>query len=222
MVAVGEDGDVFTYVAGSSKDERIVPAPVVLRGLGVIDGFAYACGGNRQVFRRVDEGVWTAMHASAPEPGEPAGFEDICGFSEGEIYAVGWQGEIWQWNGREWTNRDSPTDINLTAVCCADDGFVYACGQNGTLIRGRNDTWELIELESVHTDLWDLCWFNGRLFIASFSTLFAYEEGDLLPIIFESDTPGTFGKLTQAQGVLWSIGTSDVLSFDGTTWTRID
>ena len=74
------------------------------------------------------------MHAPSPKSGENAGFEDICGFNLTEVYAVGWNGEIWQWEGVRWIDRPSPTNLILTGVCCGTDGNVYACGQNGTLI----------------------------------------------------------------------------------------
>src|SRR5436305_883469 len=63
MVAVGEDGQVFAYVNGTEFQEAIKPKPICLRGLGVVDGLAVACGMQRQVFKRVAEASWVAMHA---------------------------------------------------------------------------------------------------------------------------------------------------------------
>jgi hypothetical protein len=222
MVAVGEDGDVFTYVGGKAADEVIEPRPVALRGIGVVDGFSIACGMKRQVFRRVGENSWAAMHAPSPKSGENAGFEDICGFSLTEVYAVGWNGEIWQWDGVRWIDRPSPTNLILTGVCCGTDGNVYACGQNGTLVAGRNDAWELISQENITEDFWDVCWFNDRLYVSSMTMVFAFTSGELLPVDFGVGMPATFGRLTEADGALWSIGSADVFSFNGTTWTRID
>ncbi len=162
------------------------------------------------------------MHAPPPARGENAGFEDICGFGGEEIYAVGWNGEIWQWNGTRWANYASPTNLILTGACCGGDGKVYVCGQNGTLIRGRSDTWELIEFENVTEDFWDVCWFKGRLYVSSMTMLFIVTNGELLPVDFGADSPATYGRLTEAENVLWSIGSADVFSFDGTAWARVD
>jgi hypothetical protein len=175
----------------------------------------------RQVYKRHGEGAWKKMHAPAPKDGEPGGFEDLCGFSEDEIYAVGWQGEIWQWDGKAWTQRKSPTDVILTAACCSD-GVVYACGQDGTLVRGRHDKWERVDIAPVSWDLWDVCAFDGKVYLASMDELVMYDNGAIGPVDFGDDPPRTCGKLTHAKGVLWSVGTSDVLSFDGKAWTRID
>lgn len=222
MVAIGEDGDVFTYVGGTAADEVIEPRPVALRGVGVVDGYSIACGMKRQVFRRVGENSWEAMHAPPPSPDENAGFEDICGFNANDVYAVGWNGEIWQWNGVRWVNRASPTNLILTGVCCASDGNVYVCGQNGTLIRGRNDAWELIMFENMTEDFWDVAWFKDTLYLSSMSMLFAFRDGELSPVDFGPDNPSTYGRLTEADGTLWSVGSADVFSFDGNQWTRTD
>ena len=50
MIAVGEDGDIFTYVGGKAEDEIVEPRPVALRGVGVVSGLSMACGMKRQVF----------------------------------------------------------------------------------------------------------------------------------------------------------------------------
>ncbi len=222
MVAVGEDGDVFTYVGGKASDEIIEPRPVALRGVGIVAGLSIACGMRRQVFRRVGDNSWVAMHAPSPASDENAGFEDICGFNLREIYAVGWNGEIWQWDDVRWVNRPSPTNLILTGACCGEDGRVYVCGQNGSLIRGRNDSWELVELGNVTDDLWDICWYKDNVYVSSMTMVFTLAKDRLLPVDFGADRPTTCGRLTDAEGMLWSIGSADVLSFDGANWTRLD
>lgn len=222
MVAVGEDGDVFTYVAGTAHDEVIEPRPVMIRSVGVVEGFPVACGMRRQVYRRTGENSWQSMHAPPPDPDQNAGFEAICGFSSDEMYAVGWNGEIWEWIGSEWMDCASPTDLILTGVECADDGQVYACGQGGTLLRGRHQRWELVDLGDFTDDFWDAKWFDRRLYLATMSMLYTYDEAGLSPVLFGAASPGTCYRLTSADGVLWSVGSDDVFAFDGTEWSRVD
>jgi len=222
MVAVGEDGNVFTYVGGNSTDEIIEPKPITLRRLGTIDGFSYACGMKRQVYKRIDENKWIPMHAPLPNPNESVGFEAISGFSQNEIYAVGWNGEIWEWNGSTWLNHGSPTNLILTGVCCGDNQTVYICGQNGTIIRGRHDTWGLMEFEDIFDDFWDIIWFNNTFYVATMNMIFQLVNNYLIPVSFGDDSPRTCYRLTQAEDVLWSVGDSDIFAFDGTNWVRID
>jgi hypothetical protein len=221
MIAVGHDGEVFTYVGGGATDERILPEPMALRNLGVIDGFPYACGMNREVFRRDAENSWTPMHA--PGSDETSGFEAIDGFISNEIYAVGWKGEIWEWNGKTWTPHAALTNLILTGVCCAGNQHVYACGQNGTLIVGRHDIWKQIDLNDFSTDFWDMHWFGDKLYIATMQKLYTYDGSNgLTPVDFGPDAPSSCYRLSSAEGVLWSVGYDDVFSFDGQQWTRVD
>ena len=222
IVVIGEDGDVVAFGGGKLTEETIEPAPVLIRHARTIEGHAYACGMKRQVYQRTGEGRWTDVSAPAPKPKEEVGFEAIDGYSGKEIYAVGWKGEIWQYNGKKWTNRGSPTSVILTAVCCAGDGVVYAAGQQGVMVRGREDEWELIEwADDVSDDLWDLCWFKKKLYVSTMMGLYTLEGDTLAPVEFDVGI-GTFYSLTTAEDVLWSIGRDDIASFDGTNWRRYD
>lgn len=220
LVAVSGDGQVFTYVGGQEGSEKIRDA-FDLRACAAIDGYAYACGMNREVFRRAGEGKWTAMHAPAAEgDDEVAGFEAIDGFGADDIYAVGWEGELWHWQAGSWTQGPSPVNVVLSGVCCAGDGNVYACGQAGTLLRGRGQDWEVLETEGLMDDFWDLRWFMGRLYVASMSALYELQGDALVPVDFGRDAPDSCYKLTDAEGVLWSVGQQNICSFDGAAWRR--
>lgn len=221
LVVVGEDGQAISYRGGKTSDETLSPRPKMIRNARTIRGSVYACGMKRQVYRRTGEAQWVDMSAPAPRKSVKAGFEAIDGYNDEEIYAVGWSGEVWQYDGMRWIDRESPTNLILTAVCCGGDGVVYAAGQQGTVLRGRRDGWELVPWdEEVSVDLWDLCWFRGKLYVAAINGLFTLEGNMLAPVDFGIvDTPSCF-SLTEAEGVLWSIGRDDVLSFDGSAWRR--
>ncbi len=53
------------------------------------------------------------------------GFEAIDGYSSEALYAVGWAGEVWKFDGAKWSQAPKLTDAVLTAVCCAPDNVVY-------------------------------------------------------------------------------------------------
>ncbi len=222
LVVVSPQGAVFTYVGGTQGQEQITPEPFDLRGAATVDGLAYAFGMKREVYCRQKEGRWVAMSAPPPDgDDEVAGFEALSGFDAQDLYAVGWEGEIWHWTDKRWQPCASPVNVVLTAVCCAPDGQVYACGQNGTLLAGRGDRWAVLEHEVVD-DFWDLCWFNGVLLVASMSGLYELAEDGLVPVRFGDDQPDSCYRLTEAEGVLWSIGQEDLFSFDGQAWKRWD
>ncbi|MCE9672170.1 hypothetical protein LY474_30625 [Myxococcus stipitatus] len=218
LVVVSGDGKVFTYVGGKEGSETI-SKPSDLRGCACIAGQAHAFGMGREVFRREGEGRWRAMHAPKAKGDQVVGFEALDGFDAKDLYAVGWDGEIWHCDQGAWTQCSSPAQVILTAVCCAGDGQVYAGGQSGTLLRGRGNKWEVVKT-GLGEDLWDIRWFSGRLYVATLSALYVLEGGTLVAVDFGRNAPKSFYKLTDAEGVLWSIGQKNICSFDGAEWRR--
>lgn len=224
ILIVGEDGDVNVNLGGgNSTKEKILPVPVMIRNAHTISGFVYACGMKRQVYKRIGEDKWLDISTAPGEPTESAGFEAIDGFTETEIYAAGWNGEIWQYDSTQWLQHGGFTNLILNAVLCAEDGVVYIAGQQGTLIKGRNDSWEQINFEDdVSVDFWDLCWFKGKLYVATMTNLYTLEGNKLVGVDFGDIARPSCYSLSSADGVLWSVGRDDVVSFDGVSWKSYD
>ncbi|HEX7664891.1 MAG TPA: hypothetical protein VF407_10280 [Polyangiaceae bacterium] len=88
------------------------------------------------------------------------------------------------------------------------------------LLRGRDDDWKTIATKGVKDDLWDLCWFGDELYVSSMSTLYVLQGDALAPVDYGQKAPGSAYRLSEAQGVLWSLGQQSLLSFDGKTWQR--
>lgn len=231
-LVLGTDGSVRASGGGAVKEE----APIANCGVdprkrgplreirGIAKGRAYAVGTCRQAYVRDGEGQWKCIDQSAQVGDVPitdTSFESIDGFDEQEIYTVGWEGEIWQYDGARFTQRTSPTNLALYKVRCADDGYVYACGQLGTLLRGRNDQWEIIEHDSSREDLWGMEFFKDQLYVASTHFVYRLENGKLKPVDFGDDLPETCYHLSAADGIMWSIGAKDLMEFDGSAWKRI-
>ena len=228
LVAVGESGDVIVYGSGDRHqekmgDDREGPASLgPLRGVRAIDGMAYAVGMRRQVYQRGRGGLWTRLDdIPAPAAGDVVGFEAIDGFSERDLYAVGWKGEIWRSDGRTWTADAPLTNLILTDVCCAGDGQVYACGQQGLILRGKRGKWEVIDTGRYQVDYWSLTFFKGSLYVAGSRILLRLDGNEVVPVMTGEDPAGTFGHLSQIDEVMWSTGAHDLMAFDGTSWTRL-
>jgi hypothetical protein len=241
MVAVSEWGDVLCVGSGDVHDEHVAAGlgnpdehgpkgrgPV--RGVRRIGSHIYVVGMDRQAYRREAANQWQAfgppgwreLGRSPPRVSEVTGFEAVDGFSESDVYAVGYHGEIWHYDGNKWQQLPSPTNLILTDVCCAGDGLVYACGREGLLLKGRDQTWEVIDPPGTPQDLWSLAWFNDRLYLSTFYALYTLDKNGLDPVDTSPEQAKTFHRLSAADGVLWSIGAKDVLAFDGKSWTRID
>lgn len=225
LVAIGGSGQFLVFGKGEitegniRNNEKATGQRGPLRAVRDVCGRAYAVGLNHQVYRRDDSSQWTPIGLGTPKKG---GFEAIHGFTENDMYAVGRKGEIWHYNGNIWSPINSPTNLILTGVCCADDGNVYCCGQSGILLRGREDQWEIIAQDETEADFWDIEWFDGRIYLSTIMFLYTLHGEALELVFFGEDLPSSCYHLSSADGVLWSIGSKDVMAFDGTSWTRID
>jgi hypothetical protein len=231
LVAVGEFGEVYVRGGGKNETETIGSASNSprergpLRGVRRIDGKTFAVGMDRQAYVRVKAGSWAEIdHGTRPKKRSKSvvGFESIDGFNASDIYAVGWDGEIWQYDGKQWKACDSPVNQILVDVCCAGDGNVYACGRNGLMVAGEGTTWEVIADSGVEDDLWSMAWYRDRLFVATYSDLYTLDDGRLRLIDTGDEEIDTAYKLTVADDTLWSIGAKDILAYDGKKWTRIE
>jgi hypothetical protein len=207
-------GNVFT----NSQPQPAEPRNSSLRSIAEIAGKAYAVGLRGAAFRLDTFPRWTRI-----DDGLPATFnaQAIHGFDGSDIYAVGNRGQAWQFDGRAWTKRELPTNVNLTSVRCAGNGIVYAAGHDGLLVRGRAGQWDLVEQDEMTEDIWDLEWFGSDLFVSTFSGVFRLDGDVFEPVDFGADPPKSTYHLSAAPGVLWSIGEFGVASFDGSGWGRV-
>jgi hypothetical protein len=106
-------------------------------------------------------------------------------------------------------------------VKCAGDGKVYLAGHGGMLIQGRGDLWEIIPQEATQDDIWDIEWFNGELYVSTMHTVYRLTGERLDVVNFGDDAPKSCYQLSSANGVMWSNGEFDIMSFDGQKWSRI-
>ncbi|WP_338868591.1 hypothetical protein [Myxococcus stipitatus] len=219
------------YYTADSDDDRVTqdlfahsaPAPKTRRARGLrsvreIDGWAHAIGLRGMVYRMDTFERWKRI-----DEGLPASFDGhaIHGLGRSKLFAVGSAGQVWHSNGKTWRQEVVPTQENLSAVVCAPDGTVYVAGRGGTLIRGTPGDWSLIEQTATRADIWGLEWFAGKLFVSTLEGLFTLERAGLRPVDHGKHAPRSTHQLSTREGVLWSIGETDIVEFDGKAWSRI-
>jgi hypothetical protein len=229
-IFVGDDGQCAVLDASNTlTDEFVTAGTRNPRNVGHIRGGArlgdeiIVVGMQRQVYRRNAAGQWIDFDHGLPHESVPvSGFEAVVALGPDEMYAAGWDGEIWMFDGRTWTAVDSPTNSVLTSLCKTKDGTVFGCGRKGLLIRGRGQHWRRLVDTACPDDLWSVAYFKGELFAASLRRLYRLIGGETLePIDLDELGADSFGVLAPMETVLWSIGEKDVLEFDGSRWTRV-
>jgi hypothetical protein len=208
-------------VIGTTRKEKYGK----LLGMRRVNDRIFVVGYGNQVYRREKLGLWQPIDLGLPgrEGGGPRvfGFEAIDGFRENDLYAVGLGGEIWHYAAGHWESAESPTNLRLTSLHCAPDGFVYVCGQHGLLMRGRDQQWEILSEDKGISFFWDVRWFKGAVYCASSGVLYVWSEGQFGPApfsLFETlagGIPTTFFRLSTDGETLLSVGPKDVFEFDG-------
>jgi hypothetical protein len=207
-------GDIFENSAPPPKNARFGG----FRSLSEVGGKAYAVGYRGMVYRLEQLTRWARVDDGLPDDFE---IEAIHGFDVSDIYAVGLKGQAWHYDAKVWTKVEVPTNRNLNAVRCTVDGTVYAAGRGGTLIRGRGDQWQIIDHQRTEDDIWDIECFKGDVYLSTLHNVYRLQGAQLMVVDFGEDTPKSCYQLSAASDVMWSNGEYDIMSFDGTNWTRI-
>ncbi len=231
LIAIGENGDLLLAGSGDRHEETIEIENYTwknrgkLRNVRNIDDLIFVVGMDRQVYKRNELGNWELFEKGIEQNTTKNiyGFESIDGFSKDSLYAVGWEGEIWNFEKDVWKPQNSPTENILVDVCCAGNGYVYACGRQGLILRGKNGNWEILKQNNFSEDIWSIVWFNEKLYCATMTEIYTLNSDNILE--YENmgeDTAKTCYKLDARDGVLWSFGEKDLMSFDGLNWKRID
>lgn len=153
---------------------------------------------------------------------EPHNYAAIDGFVVDDIYVVGDDGEIQYIDGVEWARSVTPTDEILTSVHCADDGTVWACGFNGTLLRGNhNDGFTELSAVDDNVIFSSVTTFAGATYLAASEGLFCFDGNAINPVI---DAGGSavsdVMSLDARDGVLWCFGYERLARFDGARWAH--
>ncbi|MBN6151683.1 hypothetical protein JR065_15160 [Xanthomonas sp. AmX2] len=224
---LGKRGEVVEITQGENSSELIADAGTGGKKLGhmnkitVIDGELYACGYNRQVYRR-SNGIWAHMDQGLLYTGKKDGIslESMAGHSRSDIHAVGSAGEIWFFDGSLWRRCDSPTNVDLNEVGTFDQDKYIACGEDGVVLVGSKDCWKVIRNDEIE-ELWGAVSFKDVLYVAGFDGIGVIEDDRVKKLAIPGVKKVEGYRLRTCGNYLWSIGNDQILRFDGAHWEEI-
>ncbi|WP_051293679.1 hypothetical protein [Pseudoduganella violaceinigra] len=224
VAAKNMDGDAWPLGGGNGPMEHIAPGkwphPEKLK---CINGFTYAVGAGRSIYKRTGVGQWQAMQSGLPkvESTNKQGFCDIDAFSESDMYAVGGHGDVWQFDGVSWRQMGFPSHVQLATVTCAGDGNVYISGEGGSLWVGRKSTWTRI-YQGGSSIMWnDVLRFQDRLWLASDYQFCTWNGNELEPVTHQGERVPMSGHMDAHDGLLAIASLEYVMAFDGSAWRRM-
>jgi hypothetical protein len=114
-----------------------VPAGITLESLwGASDDNIWTVG-NQAIFNVTKSGTtrnFTQFITSAA-------LRSVWGAAANDIWAVGDAGQLWHWNGSNFTAQAAPTSMHLRSVWGSSANDVWAVGAGGTVIHYDGSTW---------------------------------------------------------------------------------
>jgi hypothetical protein len=232
VVALGMDGELLIGMPGEFSEtdlqkETAVPFAIgPMRDIRFVGDNVFAAGMSRQVFRRAS-GVWNLISSNIhSEQGSLAGFNSIHGVSPSAVYAVGFEGEIWFYNGNAWKQLSSPTSVVLNRVVATPNGFAIICGAAGIVLQANADQAVTVKNDVTQDNLYGLTIFQGKVYVSSLTALFELTADGLQSIDValdgSSEGPLTFGHLDANEKTMWSVGAKHLLrTEDGIAWELV-
>lgn len=230
LLVMYSSGRVDVFRGDTSSFETIASLQQLrpLRDLRAVGESTFAVGMSRQVYRRSRGGVWAPYDGGVRH--QPSSFLDVRGFNsihgldERDMFAVGFEGEIWRCREGKWTPVDSPTNVMLNVVEVVSPDVAYACGLMGTLLRGQGDAWRPIDHDATEESFVAMAFFHGQLYLSDGNTVFLLKEDEsLAPVDFGEGQSREVGHLHAAHGALWAFGPRLMMrTTDGANWIEAE
>jgi hypothetical protein len=245
FVTLGEGGEVG-FMDADDHIEKIPGAGVnsddavgwgYMSAMKQIGDHLYACGGAGQVYKRLGANKWVHMDdgiLQAPDVADRLLPRAIDGPSENAIYLVGSLAStghpprVHFWNGKTWRQLDLPaTAERITNLYVESESRIWLCGANGTLLLGNaKDGFKSVSRVEDNQLFYSACKFQEKIYLGSNLGLFAYDPADHKAGIREvvsklSPEIQDANIVDSCDGVLWSIGSKDIVRFNGKDWERI-
>lgn len=228
VIAVGTNGRFYEmWPATADQQTGVLPGSrFIATNLAVVNETIYAVGMGRAIARWDGPMTWTRLDPEIAKEGDGAiGFNDLVGFTSDEIYTVGWGGEIFKTDGKDWQKIKSPVSRPLRAACIGADQKVYAVGYDGTMVCGRDTSWSVVKTGLSDT-LLDVVAFKNEILVATAFNVFILGPDGLSKMTnFEDpqDTPASCVGLcatADGSGVFW-LGGQDLFLLTDSTWNRV-
>ena len=229
-VFIADPGEVYVLGDGDDDDEKSITSkkPAFFTSLRCIaGGYAYAVGVGREVYRRTEPNKWqrlTTEDLTKPLKGnlENAGFDDIDGFAEDDLYACGPRGNLWHFDGKRWTREDIPTDAALEKIVCAADGQVYITTDRHDIWTGRSGKWTPIRIDLGMEEFFqEIVDYQGLVIVSTDDALYEVSTGAPRPLPIGQPPMSNFAHLASGDEVLVVAGVDEAFLFDGTRWRKI-
>jgi hypothetical protein len=245
LVGLSKEGEVDIFAAGDYvwRTEKIPNAGARLGTRGhmshirQVGSHLFACGQNGQVYQRLGDNKWVAIDADIYKAidytsGDPAALVDammnqrvlncIDGTSQSDLYVVGNDGFMAHFDGKRWQQIKLKSNEHLQWVRCVSASEVWACGYNGTLLVGsENSGFKDVSTVDDNFTWWSLAKHDELVYLSATEGLFAYDGVKIKPVNtgLSPQHRDTY-RVSAKDGALWSVGAKDIVRLFNGQWER--
>ncbi|BCG65705.1 MAG: hypothetical protein methR_P3557 [Methyloprofundus sp.] len=230
---LGEDGEIWCFDGNSIESMGAINHEAhssMNRSQTIFsNGQQYVVGGGSAIYYRDNcrdmQSEWQQVEVdmiSEIDQYKYVGFEKVIGNEKKHLYLFGWHGLAYLIRNNKIQRIVLPVNVDLYDAVYASDGSVYVCGEKGTVLKGTGlDNWEIIDNEVTNDKLWGVCSYMGRIFVSSMSEIYeVLRGGGVQKVLFSENSviPSLTYKLKSCEECLWSIGSKQLVEFDGVEW----
>lgn len=157
---------------------------------------------------RWSNGQWTTMIDGLTQTPDV-----IRGTVDGaSLFVAGRAGLLLHFDGRQWTQENVPTNVDLNGLCVTEAGALYAVGDFGVIVYGSHGNWAL--LTGGTEDYQDVVEFGGKVHVSSGeSGVSTLVNGVLQPTLEKAAL-----RLRSSSRYLCAAGATAFHRFDGHDW----
>lgn len=249
LISLSFEGELDIFAKGDYvwRTEKIPEAGLRLGTRGrmthirQISAHLFACGHNGQVYQRMGTNSWRAIDngiyqgSANDRPKSPEELLDeimnrrilncIDGNNESDIYVVGDSGYMAHFNGTSWNQVALKTDEHLQWIRCYGPDEVWACGYNGTLLKGNvKDGFKDVSSIDDNDTWWCLTKYGEDIYLSATKGLFKFDSKSkkIAPVKtgLKPEHQDTY-RLDSKDGALWSVGEKDIARLFNGRWERI-
>lgn len=239
LIGASASGRIYVLGGGEERLEDKIesgmdgPRRGVAQNIKTIGDHPYMVTSGRGVCRRVDVNTWEslcpALNLTPDQMPQSAmdehrlkkqwGFNDIDGFNEDELYAVGGLGDVWYYTQGHWTQCRFPEKVALHNVVCAPTGDVYIAGTRGVLYKGSKHQWERVAPPITQPYFYDMVWYDNTLYATHHYDVYRFNKNTWeTPTDLPEAVSTSSGSLSARDGVLLVAGEHGAAFKKDGTW----
>jgi len=147
---------------------------------------------------------------------------DVWGSSPSNVFVVGENGAIYNYDGNSWEKMDSPVSASINGIWGTSSSNVYAVTQNGGILHFDGDNWAMVA--SYENYRFNGIWGSSEsdIFAVGFEGIILHYDGHNWDTTTLGDTYHVLNIWGTSSTNVYAVGPHEtVLHYDGVGWSIV-